>query len=135
MLCHTKLLDERTIVDLVHMPYLGKGGTSLGINFGTDMTVLQNTRVNGYFGTYDRIAYFETDDDGIPFEFPVHNEYYKQTQQENFAKIPGAPVAYWVSKRAIQLIEGRKFYDEYTFRRGLTTADNDRFLRMWYEVS
>ena len=123
------------IYTLIHMPYLGKGGTSLGINFGTEMAVIKKCKEKGYIGTYDRIAYYETDEDGVPFDFPVRNEFYKKTSQDNFAKIPGAPVAYWVSKRAIQLIEGRKFYDEYTFRRGLTTADNDRFLRMWYEVS
>lgn len=36
-----KINDLKTIVNMVHMPYLGKGGTSLGINFGTAAVVMK----------------------------------------------------------------------------------------------
>ena len=32
---------NKTIINMVHMPYLGKGGTSLGINFGTAAVVMK----------------------------------------------------------------------------------------------
>ena len=61
---------------------------------------------------------------------------YHYPKQSNFSKIPGAPVAYWVSESAIALIDSKKkFYDIMSFKRGLTTADNNRFLHLWFEVN
>lgn len=128
------LLKEKTIIGLVHMPYLGKGGTSLGINFGTDMAVIRNVRISRYTGTYDRIAYYETDEDGVPAQFPVVNEYYKHAQQDTFFKIPGAPIAYWVSAKFIKVFEGENIYTHADVQEGLKTGDNERFIRNWYEV-
>ena len=129
-------INTHTIINMVHMPYLGKGGTSLGINFGTEMSIIQNKRVAGYNATYDRIAYYETDDDGIPFEFPVRNEYYRVAQQENFSRIPGAPVAYWVSEGYYDaFINGKPLSEVSTIFEGLKTRDKDRFVRLWFEVA
>lgn len=131
----TNLVQSKTIKTLVHMPYLGRGGTSLGINFGTDMAVVQNRCVKNYIGTYDRIAYYETDNDGVPFEFPFKNEFYKQITQNNFSKIPGAPIAYWVSKPYREAFANGKFLGNIAdSKQGLATADNNRFLRLWHEV-
>ncbi|WP_313567384.1 BREX-1 system adenine-specific DNA-methyltransferase PglX [Acetoanaerobium noterae] len=56
--------------------------------------------------------------------------------KENFSKIPGSPIAYWASKKIIDCF----YYDEKLTqlcepRSGLSTSDNDRFLRLWYEVN
>ena len=48
----TSLLQETNIIAMVHMPYLGKGGTSLGINFGTAATVLRKGHTHGYIAAY-----------------------------------------------------------------------------------
>ena len=68
----------------------------------------------------------------------IHNHdcgfYYEQNANE-YSKIPGSPVAYWVSENL--------FYDYdvtnqlgalFPVKKGMTTADNNRFLRFWYEV-
>ena len=128
----TSLLKETSIVSMVHMPYLGKGGTSLGINFGTAATVLSKAHTNGYVAAFDRISYYETDDEGVPFSFPVENEYYKHTNTDNFSKIPGAPVAYWVKNFSI--FDNPKLATIIDARIGMVSGDNDRFLRFWYEV-
>ena len=131
----TSLLKETSIVSMVHMPYLGKGGTSLGINFGTAATVLSKAHTNGYVAAFDRISYYETDDEGVPFSFPVENEYYKHTNTDNFSKIPGAPVAYWVSERLIDNFEkGVSLGKIADSKQGIATADNNRFLRLWSEI-
>lgn len=129
-----KVLNQTDIATMVHMPYLGKGGTSLGINFGTAATVLCKQHIRGYIGTFDRISYYETDDDGVPFTFPVENEYYKKAKVDNFEKIPGAPVAYWVSESFTNAYKS-KVIAEYGFAKsGLQTGDNNRFLKFWQEV-
>ena len=130
-----KVLNQTDITTMVHMPYLGKGGTSLGINFGTAATVLCKQHIRGYIGTFDRISYYETDDDGVPFTFPVENEYYKKAKVDNFEKIPGAPVAYWVSEKFIEAFSYKKISDCAVGKVGLQTGDNNRFLKYWQEVS
>lgn len=55
-------------------------------------------------------------------------------KQENFAKIPGAPVAYWVSENVIKTFEYDKIGDVAKPRQGLATGCNDIFLRYWDEV-
>ena len=129
-----RITSEKTILNMIHMPYLGKGGTSLGINFGTEMSVIHNTKVSQYVGTYDRIAYYETDDDGVPLTFPVMNEFYNQTGQESFSTVPGAPVAYWLSQAFISTFKLPPIRDYGRAKQGLITGDNNRFLRLWFEI-
>lgn len=55
--------------------------------------------------------------------------------QENFAKIPGGPMAYWLSNTMFEIFESSKILaDVAKPRQGLATSDNERFLRLWYEV-
>lgn len=129
-----KVLNQTDIATMVHMPYLGKGGTSLGINFGTAATVLCKQHIGGYIGTFDRISYYETDDEGVPFAFPVENEYYRKAKVDNFEKIPGAPVAYWVSEQFLNAFKYHTIDERFiSVTKGIFTGDNDRFLRLWYE--
>ena len=87
-----RLVDTHTIINMVHMPYLGKGGTSLGINFGTAATIFNKRYYKDYNSQFDYICYYETDDEGVPFAFPTINERYKTAKASNFSKIPGSPV-------------------------------------------
>ena len=128
------ILENHTIINLLHMPYLGKGGTSLGINFGTAATIINGKHINKYNADYQYVRYFETDDNGIPFNFPVQNERKKNAVAEDFSQIPGSPVAYWVDEHIFKAfkhgINITKFVD--TFQ-GIITGDNDKFLRLWFE--
>jgi len=55
--------------------------------------------------------------------------------QNDFQKIPGTPIAYWVSERIIEIFENYKKLVEFAEpRQGIATADNNRFLRLWTEV-
>ena len=54
---------------------------------------------------------------------------------EDFKKIPGNPIAYWISSQMLLCFDGKKPLDNsYAFREGIHTADNDRFLRLWFEI-
>ena len=55
-------------------------------------------------------------------------------KQSNFAKIPGAPVAYWVSENVIKTFEYDKIGDVSKAKPGLQTGCNELFVRLWYEV-
>lgn len=133
-----KLRDKvnlnKTIVNMVHMPYLGKGGTSLGINFGTAAVVMKKGHIRNYAAQYEYTVYYECDEEGVPFVFPTKNERWKTATQENFSKIPGSPVAYWVSDNALNAFCGKLLSDYAIPRVGCQTSDNNRFLRMWHEI-
>ena len=61
--------------------------------------------------------------------------YYPHIAQNNFDKIPGCPIGYWVSQTIIESISGNKISD-YTFSDGqILTGDNNRFLRLFWEVN
>lgn len=61
--------------------------------------------------------------------------YFYTATTDNFAKIPGRPVAYWVSETMLRAFEvGLPFGDIAQPRQGMATSDNNRFLRLWHEV-
>ena len=53
--------------------------------------------------------------------------------QENFAKIPGAPVAYWVKEVYLNAYQGLVLSDISNPCKGIDTGNNDLFLRFWFE--
>ena len=62
--------------------------------------------------------------------------YFYEAQQSNFSKIPGSPVAYWVSKRMLHDFEIGVSLETIAYpRQGMATTNNGRFLRQWFEVS
>lgn len=128
------ILNNNSMANLVHMPYLGKGGTSLGINFGTAAFTIRKKHIYEYKAAFNYIRYYETDDDGIPISFPTKNERYAITATERFSSIPGSPVAYWVSNNLFRDFEDGHNITEYvdTFQ-GIITGDNEKFLRLWFE--
>ena len=59
-----------------------------------------------------------------------------QAKQKDFEKIPGSPIAYWVSDKVREIFEkNQKLGDIGEAKQGLATADNNRFLRLWNEVN
>lgn len=54
--------------------------------------------------------------------------------QEDFLKIPDNPFAYWMAQELIEAFDNRRISDYATVTNGLFTCDNNRFLRLWYEV-
>ncbi|MGA4509036.1 SAM-dependent methyltransferase, partial [Propionibacteriaceae bacterium G1746] len=54
----------------------------------------------------------------------------------DFAGIPGSPIVYWLSEKMRgSFATGRPLSEVANLRQGLATADNNRFLRQWWEVS
>ena len=62
--------------------------------------------------------------------------YYPNVKQDNFEKIPGCVIGYWASKAIISSFASDKSLSSLgDFRHGMSTSDNNRFLRFWHEVS
>lgn len=56
-------------------------------------------------------------------------------EQEKFNEIPGSQMAYWISDNIVNSFNEVNVGSKLTTREGMATADNDRFLRFWHEVS
>ena len=89
-----------------------------------------------FSGDYSCVRYYETDDDYVPLEFPVSNERLAKASAADFQKIPGSPIAYWVSKEIRKAFEaGQQLSTIAEPRLGMATGDNDRYVRAWHEVA
>ena len=121
-------LQTKTITNLMHMENM-----VMGIAFGTAVTVFQNVAVHGYKGTYNQIKLQDIEND-VPKQFPVSGNHFAQVSTYNFSKIPGSPVAYWVSSAYFKALSGTTAGDFAKFCKGMDTGENDRFLRLWHEI-
>lgn len=61
--------------------------------------------------------------------------YFYETSKENFSKISGSPIAYWVSENAFKICEKSPIFETFaTTRAGMITGNNNLFMRLWQEV-
>ena len=125
------ILNKYSIVSLSHF-----GWHIIGIAFGTAMLVLEKSK-NIKIGEYSYLTINDMDREAnVPLVFPKKdNGRYALLPQDQFDKIPGSPIAYWASEKLLEAFSnGTKMSDVADVRQGLATADNDRFLRLWWEV-
>lgn len=63
-------------------------------------------------------------------------KYFFRASAEDFKKIPGSPIAYWVSNTVRRIFSSNKPLKSLgDTRQGMATSDNNRFLRLWTESS
>lgn len=126
-----KLLEQVTIDCMVHMANM-----VMGIAFGTAATVWNKVLKPEFKGHFSYVYYEDLTEENIPREFPMQNERLALASAADFKKIPGAPIAYWVSAACLNTFtKGIPLGDFADVKRGMTTSDNERFLRFWPEVS
>lgn len=94
--------------------------------------VLRKEHTENYIGAYSRLIEYSTPDEKKCGYLAHSNLYYKK--QEIFNAIPDFPVAYWVSDRFINNFNYRKLGEISRPRSGMSTNNNNRFLRIWNEV-
>ena len=85
-------------------------------------------------GTYLRLVDYNNAD--LKEEEFFNKANYFQAKQKDFEKIPGSPIAYWVSDKIREIFEkNQKLGEIADLKNGFTTGNNDLFLRLWNEVS
>jgi hypothetical protein len=55
--------------------------------------------------------------------------------QNDFKKIPGSPIGYWLSNKMIEIFKNKKVGEISEIRTGMHTGSNEIFIRLWHEVS
>ena len=125
------ILDQKQISTLMHMENM-----VMHIAFGTAVAVIQNIHIPGYKGTYNQVKMQDIIDDGYerPATFPIAMNRFAQVSTDNFSKIPGAPIAYWVSDALFDAFSGAKIGDLAISDGQTKTGDNDKYLRLLWEI-
>lgn len=128
-----KKLLQKTMVNMAHLgarAFEEIGGEVVQ----TTSFVLLNDSVEDYKGVYFRLIEPTTQQSKEDMFLIGDNRY--ESSSTNFSKIPGDPVAYWVSDNFIKALEISQPLGSiaYSFQ-GMITGDNNYFLRLWHEVS
>ena len=130
-----KLRAKLQLIDTVNMAHLGARGFDEigGEVVQTTSFVMRSSHTKGYKGTYCRLI--DGDSEKAKADMFVSGENRYVAEQDNFSKIPGSPVAYWLSDIYYMLFAKRPpLSSSADFCKGLATMDNGRFLRFWDEV-
>lgn len=99
----------------------------------TTSFVTRNSLIAKYKGTYCRLIEPNSQQGKQDMYLSGANRFV--ACQRDFVKIPGMPVAYWVSDAFLNLFtKGTLLGELADSKQGIATADNNRFLREWYEV-
>ena len=125
-------LQQSTIVNMAHLgarAFEEIGGEVVQ----TTAFVLGRKHIAEYKGVYCRLI--EPTSQVGKEEMFLASENRYAADQSNFSKIPGSPVAYWVSRSMLHCFDaGVALSKMATPRTGIMTGDNTRFLRLWWEV-
>jgi len=130
------LIKHTCITSLVQLEYSGFDGATVPICTFT----LANLTNPYYKGGYIKLSDFKGAENQAPrtIEAIANPDcgWFFRCKTSDFAKIPGAPIAYWVSDKIRDIfISSKPLADVASPKQGLATADNDRFLRLWFETS
>ena len=128
-----KLLINNTIINMAHLgarAFEDIGGEVVQ----TTAFVFDNVNIKGYQSNFKRLVDYNSQD--AKEEEYLKDENLYTSSATNFSKIPGSPIAYWVSKAFINIFDKSIPLEKiaYSFQ-GIITGDNNYFLRLWSEVS
>ncbi|WP_350454446.1 BREX-1 system adenine-specific DNA-methyltransferase PglX [Slackia heliotrinireducens] len=131
-----KILEKLDIATLVQLSVHGYKGIAAQVFLFTCV----EKQGDGYCGGYIRLDDFDHHSlQGPKTIEAIANQksyWFYRTNTETLKPIPGWPIAYWASANMIRCFSSLKPLSEIARpRQGLVTGDNDRFLRMWWEVS
>ena len=129
-----KLRTKLLAVDIVNMAHLGARAFEEigGEVVQTTSFVIRKSHIADYKGEYCRLIE-PTSQQGKEDMFLAGENRYA-ADQSNFSKIPGSPVAYWVSENMIKQFESNKMSD-FELAHGVLTGKDELFIRFWHEVN
>lgn len=124
------ILATKNIVTMIHLG--SRAFDSIpGEVVQTVSFVMRNIRIFSYIGTFHRLVEGENEKNK---ELLFHNSkpFYKDA--DSFGRISGSPIDYWINKNIVAAFSGKNLGQISEPRMGLTTGQNDKYLRLWFEV-
>ncbi len=127
-----KIINNNTIIQMLH---LGRG--IFGSDFGTTCFVIGKKYFDNYIGKYQRLFEKQGAVDSITTKrswFLDGNNIFT-SKQLSFTKIPGSPIAYWVSEQFINNFAGELVQNTHFSGGRNKTHGNEKYTRMWWEIA
>ncbi len=134
----TRILGQDTLISMAHL------GTRAFDSIGGEIVsttafVVENANKPEYQGGYLRLVdgNSESEKDAAIREAIKKSNcgWFYRASATDFKKIPGSPIAYWVSNRVLEIFSEFEPLSRLAKpRQGLATSDNDQFLKQWFEV-
>jgi type II restriction/modification system DNA methylase subunit YeeA len=133
-----EILNKYTIVSMAHLGAHAFDSVG-GVVVATTAFVIENKKVLDYKGSYLRLINGNSEAKKVTAirEAIKNNEcgWFFRSSSTDFKKIPGNPIAYWASDAMLRLFsEGRKITEFVNSRDGLTTGNNESFIRFHWEI-
>ena len=126
------IVAHQQIIGLLH-----NGRGIFGSDFGSVTFVMQNSEpykagcYRRLFKEHVQVRSIET----------IHQLFLDKTfgtyisNQNNFCKIPGCPLGFWASNNLISSFDNKRIKDFVQTSQGMKTLDNNRFIRLWWEIA
>ncbi|AXX83614.1 BREX-1 system adenine-specific DNA-methyltransferase PglX [Acinetobacter lwoffii] len=132
----TYFIDQAIIYSLIQLEYNASGEVRVPLC----AFILSKQHIANFIGSYIRLTEFPGYDvQPVKTLEALKNPkcgWFYTAKPDDFKKIPGSPLAYWVSEKVREIFEKSPSLGEVAdARQGLATADNNRFLRLWQEVN
>jgi len=127
-----KLLQYRTIQTMAHLGARAFPEIS-GEVVQTTAFVMQGQHINGFKPVFFRLV--DTGQDQKESELRSGLNRFDSTIQDDFKKIPGSPIAYWVSDNVREIFDISPSLSSIAeTRKGMVTGNNENYVRSWYEI-
>lgn len=130
-----KLREKMMLTETISMAHLGARAFEEigGEVVQTTAFVRCANHVEGYKGTYCRLIEPTSQQGKEEMFLACENRYI--ANQDNFAKIPGSPVAYWIGQDVFRVFSEKSVRDYAEPRHGMSTGNNDVCLKLWFEIN
>ena len=156
------IIEKTEIKSLLQLGY-GVIGIAFGTTAFNLKKSLPTENKGNYFRMFDKIAQnIQTGDCATLFRIAKNNDSFRykfdeylsenkiteniesnkkgnlikfQAKQKDFEKIPGSPIAYWVSDKVREIFENKLIGNLFPVKKGADTGNNDLFLKMWNEIN
>lgn len=128
-----KLREKLLYKDIINMVHLGARAFEEigGEVVQTTAFVVGKYNINGYKASFVRLIDYNNQSEKERAFISKQRVYFSQKQ--SFSKLPGRPMAYWISKKFIEAFDMTSVGDSFIPKFGMSTGDGERFIRNWYE--
>lgn len=132
-----KLRTKLLATDIVNMAHLGARAFEEigGEVVQTTAFICRKSNIENYIATYKRLVDYNSQQakEDAFLDCPLNTVHY--ALKSNFSKIPGSPIAYWVSEAMLLVFKnGRPMVEYAVGRKGLVTGNDGLYLKLWFEV-
>ena len=132
-----QLLEKSTIICMAHL------GTRAFEEIGgevvqTTIFINKKSKTPSYKSSFIKLTNYNTSLEKKQKVLEAINsdscDYFYETNQNNFEKIPGSPIAYWASDNVIKAFQQKSIGELFPVKKGCDTGNNNKYLRFWFEI-